>query len=54
MTTDQEKAAIEEQADTETEQQTIETQEYANSKHDPVRWATLFVFLYLFCFNHVW
>jgi multidrug resistance efflux pump len=53
MTTDQEKATIEEQADTETEQQTIETKEYANSKHDPVRWATLFVFI--FClFLFIW
>jgi len=46
MTTDQEKETTEEQAAT-------ETQEDANSKHDPVRWVTLYVFI--FClFLFVW
>jgi multidrug resistance efflux pump len=46
MTTDQEKETTEEQVAT-------ETQEDANSKHDPVRWVTLYVFI--FClFLFVW
>jgi len=53
MTTDQEKETTEEQAETETEQQVTETQEDESSKHDPVRWATLFVLI--FClFLFVW
>ena len=46
MTTDQEKETTEEQAAT-------ETQEETNAKHDPVRWTTLFVLI--FClFLFVW
>ena len=51
MTTDQEKETTEEQAATETEQQAVETQDVAETKQDPVRWATLFVFIFcLFLF----
>jgi multidrug resistance efflux pump len=53
MTTDQEKEATEEQAESETEQQATETQDVSNTKQDPVRWATLFVLI--FClFLFVW
>ncbi len=53
MTTDQEKEVTEEQAATETGPQVTETQDDANSKHDPVRWVTLYVFI--FClFLFVW
>lgn len=53
MTTDQEKDATEGKAGTEAEQEATETQEDENSKQDPVRWATLFVFI--FCsFLFVW
>jgi len=53
MTTDQEKEVIEDQAETETEQQASEKQDVANTKQDPVRWATLFVLI--FClFLFVW
>jgi multidrug resistance efflux pump len=53
MTTDQEKEATEEQVETKTEQQAVETQDVANTKQDPVRWATLFVLI--FClFLFVW
>jgi len=53
MTTDQEKETTEEQAATETEQHAVETQDVAETKQDPVRWATLFVFI--FClFLFVW
>ena len=53
MTTDQEEEVTEEQTGTETEQQATETQDVANTKQDPVRWATLFVFI--FClFLFVW
>ena len=53
MTTDQEKETTEEQAATETDPGATETQDEANTKQDPVRWATLFVFI--FClFLFVW
>jgi multidrug resistance efflux pump len=53
MTTDQEKEVTEEHAATETEPQVTETQEDANTKQDPVRRTTLFVFI--FClFLFVW
>jgi multidrug resistance efflux pump len=53
MTTDQEKETTEEQAATETEPQATEIQEDENSKQDPVRRTTLFVFI--FClFLFVW
>jgi len=53
MTTDQKEEVTEEQTGTETEQQATETQDVANTKQDPVRWATLFVFI--FClFLFVW
>jgi len=53
MTTDQEKETTEEQVEPETEQQATEAQDDANAKRDPVRWATLFVFI--FClFLFVW
>jgi multidrug resistance efflux pump len=53
MTTDQEKDITEEQAATETEEQESEAQDVANTKQDPVRWATLFV-LILCLFLFVW
>jgi multidrug resistance efflux pump len=46
MTTDQEMEATEGQVDTEVEQQAAETQDHENPKQDPVRWATLFVFIF--------
>ncbi len=46
MTTDQEEEATEEQAESETEQHATETQDVSNTKQDPVRWATLFVFIF--------
>jgi len=53
MTTDQEKEATEEQVEPETEQQATEAQDDENVKQDPVRWVTLFVFI--FClFLFVW
>jgi len=53
MTTDQEKEATEEQAESETEQQATETQDVSNTKRDPVRWITFFVLI--FClFLFVW
>jgi len=55
MTTDREKEVTEEQAETETEteQPVTEMQDDTNAKQDPVRWATLFVFI--FClFLFVW
>ena len=53
MTTDQEKETTEEQAATETDPGATETQDEANTKQDPVRWATLFVFI--FClFLFIW
>jgi multidrug resistance efflux pump len=53
MTTEQEKEVTEEHAATETEQQEPEAQDIANTKQDPVRRTTLFVFI--FClFLFVW
>jgi len=46
MTTDQEKETTEEHAATETEPVATETQEDESSKQDPVRWATLYVFIF--------
>jgi len=46
MTTDQEKEVTEEQAETETEQQEPEAQNDENTKQDPVRRTTLFVFIF--------
>lgn len=53
MTTDQENEVSEEQTETKTEKQVTEIQDDENAKQDPVRWATLFVFI--FClFLFVW
>ena len=53
MTTDQEKKTTEGLTETEAEQQITEAQDVSNTKQDPVRWATLFVFI--FClFLFVW
>ncbi len=51
MATDQEKETNKEQASTEAEQQATEVEDSRNTKHDPVRWFTLFVFIFcLFLF----